>query len=285
MGAARHVVQARHLCGSTLVLLLLVSHHVTVLPPVTLRNFSVLTFDLLFVGPLVIGWWRGQSKPERAISSVARVASGSSPVLPIGTIAAAAAVVFAGCYLAGPLTADRMHDAWFAALRPLLDSVQEWSLGFARIRELAAAAVAPGDAVLAGYNLVLLWIAPGLTLVAGFISRWLSMSAPRAAWQCAIYRARFTGSEVLRKTIDRTIVVLFVWNLPMSNAVPPGTSPAVEVLARSIGYLVVAGRPMVLLLLSCAAIEWLFAEIALGDFGRRHLSRPIGGRAGFGGAT
>jgi hypothetical protein len=135
-------------------------------------------------------------------------------------------LAFGGCYVTGPLKPDRLDEAWFSALRPLLDLMQEWSPGVARIRDLAAPA--SGDKDVAGYNLLLLWIVRGLTLIAGFLCRWLCMTAPQAAWQCAANRARFTSREVLRKTIDRTIVVLFVWNLSMSDAISPGTNPGVE---------------------------------------------------------
>jgi hypothetical protein len=114
-----------------------------------------------------------------------------------------------------------------------------------------------GPAAQAG---LLQWIVPGVTIAAGFICRWAAMSAEQAVWQCARNRSRFTGVEILRKVIDRGIIVLFWLTLPAAQAVGPDMDPDVAALAHQLTCLAVGARGGLLVMLGGTALDWALAE-------------------------
>jgi len=275
MIAACPAIRGRHGCGLLLLLVLAIAPGVPVLSanPEGLRNFSILAFDLTFLAPLLLAAWRRRGAGGTALAPKwGRHAPHGAGGIGLGPIALIGAMGFLACWALGPVVPADLSQAWIAVLRPLIDSIRNWSGGIAAIEHGLA-----GDAEVAGSRLALLWIVPGLGIVAGFLCRWAAMTADQAAWQCARNRARFSGMEVLRKLLDRGIVVLFVLSLPMPHAAAAGLDPAVASLAHWFSCVAVGGRGAVLLMLGGIGLDWLIVESILR---RKHLPTGYAGLHG-----
>jgi hypothetical protein len=274
MGLVYRAIRRRHACGLLLILLLTLSGVVPALAadPVDLRNFGVVAFDLAFIAPLMLATWHGRRRQTGApaVPPHGDGQGGRFDGVGLRTIALLGGVSFAACLAFGPSSPADLNRAWYAALHPLIDFVRGWSLGIAGIEHGLEARGQAADAALAGSRLALLWIVPGLTIIAGFLCRWSTMTPRQAASQCARNRARFSGVEVLRKTIDRVIVMLFVWSLPMAHTAAADVEPAVASLAQGITYVAVGCRGGILLFLGGIALDWLVGKLIV----RWQVSRP-----------
>ncbi len=266
MIAACPAIRGRHGCGLLLLLALAIAPGVPVLSanPDGMRNFSILAFDLTFLAPLLLAAWRRRGASGNALASKwSRHASHEADGIGLRAIALIGTAGFFACWVVGPAAPADLNQAWIAVLRPLIAIVRGWSGGIAGIEHGLVANGLAGDAEVAGSRLALLWIVPGLGIVAGFLCRWATMTADQAAWQCARNRARFSGMEVLRKLLDRGIVVLFVLSLPMPHTAAAGLDPAVASLAHWFSCVAVGGRGAVLLMLGGIGLDWLIAELIL----------------------
>ena len=263
MDSAWRMVQPRHVVGLLLISLLGAAPYVPALAghPTGLRNFTVLALDVGFVLPVMLATARGgRNRRERARSARAVVTvTHASPEIRAKVIALAALASFAAAWALCPADAP-VSGAWFGILQPLVDAVRHWSGSIGRL-EQDLVAQGRADAVIVGSRLALLWIVPGLVVIAGFLLRWLSMTGERAEAVCLRNRARFGGTEVLRTSLDRLIVVLFVWHLPLTQAGATAVDPAVLALAQQITLFTIAARGGTLLMLAGLALEWAGAEL------------------------
>ena len=247
--------------------------------PVSLRNVGVLTFDVTFILPMLFGAWHRRGSRRAVPWRAPTRSSGKRPGgLRLRTIALVGAAAFLACWAFGPASPADLDKGWYPFLHPLIDGVRSWSGNIGRIERDLAASAGPDAALFAGTRLALLWILPGVAIIAGFLCRWIAMTPEQAAWQCAANRSRFSGTDVLRTVIDRAIVVLFVLSLPMVHEAG-GADPAVMALAHSIVFVAVGGRGMTLMLLLGIGLDWLIAESRLHYQGLHAPYRQLQGHA------
>ncbi len=279
IGAGSGVIQIRHISGLMIVAVVAVASRLACLQGdvAIVRNCGVLIFDAAFILPLVVASCRRARAHRRTLGSPGFSRSDSAVpgqvrVTSLQTIALLSAAAFGICYAMSPTV---FAQPGLHALPGITDPLCRWIPGIARIEHRLVAAGRPNEALLTGFTLAMLWLVVGLFLLGGFLTRWSGMTPERARWIRASHRARFCGQEVVRKVIDRGIVVMFVWNLPLDHAADADLGTAFATTFERLDILLTGFRGGLLMFLCLVLLEWVYVELQAGTWrfgfaGRHH---------------